>query len=136
MYRDALAIRRRVSGDDNVDTLTLVVNLGMLMSNTGQHEKALAQFEDAFAGLSRTRGPDHWMTAATAGFIGAELVALGRDAEGEKRLLEAHAGLTGALGPTHDRTRLVAGDLADLFKKQGNAEQEAAWRAKAKPPTE
>ena len=63
LLEGALADRRRVSGEDALETLAVQVDLGELLFWVDERDGARTLLEDALARILRTLGPDHPLAA-------------------------------------------------------------------------
>jgi thioredoxin-like negative regulator of GroEL len=73
MLRDALAIQRRVLGDEHPDTLDSMTELAKLLAREGRYDEAEKLLVAALAGRRRVLGENHPDTTATS----QELARLG-----------------------------------------------------------
>ena len=59
LAEEALAVERRINGDDDPSTLSCISNLASLYGDMGNHDQALPLHTEALAGSRRLRGDDH-----------------------------------------------------------------------------
>ena len=141
-YREALEGKRRVLGEDHLDTLTSISHLEGLLKSMGKFAEAEVLGAEAVRGARHSLAQGHWRTGKFLRTHGEILTALKRFDEAEAELLEAHGILETARGEEHERTRKVVQALVDLYTAWHASEPDepynakaAKWRAKL-PPTE
>ena len=65
MFREVLAVQRRVLGPEHPDTLTTMSNLGFSLSSQGKHAEAETMERKVLGVQRRVLGPEHRNTLAT-----------------------------------------------------------------------
>jgi hypothetical protein len=80
-YQSAYALKKRILGAENFDTLLGLANLGSGLENAGQYEQARGVDAESAQGLARALGPDHPYVAMASSNEGECLNALHRPAE-------------------------------------------------------
>ena len=78
LWRETLAKRRRVLGDDHSSTLTSVANLGQLLLELGKLDEAAPLHREAMDRSRRVLGDDHPTTLSTIDNMGRFLQAQGK----------------------------------------------------------
>ena len=135
MYRESLAIKRKVHGDEHPQIAIGLCNLGALLRNKGDLDEAEKLLREAVRQLAAIVGEENWYTASSRSHLGDCLTKAGRYDEAERELLEAHRVFTATLGEKHDRTIKCVKRLTALYEAWGNPTKAAQWRAKLPEPT-
>ncbi len=129
IYRDLLADRVRVQGEDHIDTLATRHDLAAALGVQGRYADAEQLYRQLLADDYRLRGPEHRETLA-ARYNLARMIGLeGRYAEAEtlsRQVLDAQRRV---LGPDHPDCLASRQNLARLAGKAGRyAEAEQMYR--------
>ena len=77
-------MRRAALGDDSAAVARTLVNMGAVLRQAGEKERAEAILRDAVGRMERAYGPDHSDVASTHRSLGWVLGDLGRLADAEK----------------------------------------------------
>ncbi len=125
----ALALRRRVLGDDHPDTLVSINNTGLLLWSMGKYAEAEPYCREALAGRRRVLGDDHLDTLVSINNMGLLLQGQGKLAEAEPYCREALAGRRRVLGDDHPHTLQSLNNMGYLLQAQRKlAEAEPYYR--------
>ncbi|CAN5632702.1 hypothetical protein BH09PLA1_BH09PLA1_06380 [soil metagenome] len=125
----ALALRRRVLGDDHPDTLQSIGDMGYLLQAQGKLSEAEPLYREALERYRRVLGDDHPGTLISISNMGALLQAEGKLSEAEPVLREALERSRRVLG--HDRLGTLdsINNMGSLLQEQGKlSEAEPLWR--------
>jgi tetratricopeptide (TPR) repeat protein len=118
LIHEALAARRRVSGEEHPETLIALSNLGLLVEKQGKLAEAEQLDRETLGKFRKVLGDDHPNTLNAIANLASLLRAEGKPAEAEPLYREALAGMERKLGKGHARTaslRLGLGrTLSDL----------------------
>ena len=112
LYRDLLAVRRRVDGPDHEQTLLALVN-------QGKNSEAEVVLRDNLTRQQAVLGPEHKITLYTAGSLALALQSQGKDAEAEPVLRDTLAIQQRVLGEGHLHTLDTARSLALVLVNTG-----------------
>jgi serine/threonine protein kinase/tetratricopeptide (TPR) repeat protein len=118
-YERALAIDRRVLGEDSPRVATHLHNLAVVAQNVGELPEAEALYRDAIARLERTDGPQHPETAGARGNYGLLLQHEGRLQEAEPLLRGALATYLKIYGPDNTIVAYARVSLGLLLHDEG-----------------
>ncbi len=125
----ALALRRRVLGDDHPRTLTSLNNMGYLLQAQGKLAEAEPYCRAALEGQRRVLGDEHPDTLLSIDNMGRLLGSMGRYAEAEAYCRQALVGRRRVLGDEHPDTLLSINNMGYLLQAQGKlAEAEPYYR--------
>ncbi len=119
LYEQALAIDRRLYGDDDPRVAASLYGLGARCRLAGNAERAEPLLRQALAIYSRSLGADHTQAASVAGSLGLALHAQGRLTEAREHLEQALATRRRLLGDDHLRVARNQKNLAALLLDQG-----------------
>ena len=115
-YEQALAINRKVLGEEHPDTAQSLNNLGALLRATGDYAAARPYYEQALAIRKKVLGEEHPDTASSLNNLGALLRATG-DYDGARPYYEqALAIRKKVLGEEHPDTAQSLNNLGDLLR--------------------
>jgi tetratricopeptide (TPR) repeat protein len=129
VYRQALALTQAELGLHDLDTATVLNELGMLGKYTGRFAYAARCYRRARAILSAFHGPDHATLASLYHNLGGLEHARGRHARGEPYARRSLALRCQALGPDHPDVAADEAALAALLQGQGKLDEaEAIYR--------
>ena len=130
LYRDLLAIVRRVHGSNNMNTLTTAGNLGTVLLNQGKHSDAEVVLRDTLQRQQGVLGAEHESTLITASKLATALFNQGKCDEAEPVLRDTLAIQQRVLGKGHLVALQTATTLALLLSSTGQyAEAEALARS-------
>jgi hypothetical protein len=119
LYRQGLAVRRRVLGPEHPGTLTTAGNLANALNNQGKHAEAEAIQREVLVVQRRVLGPEHPDTLRTAGNLANALNSQDKHAEAESMYRDVLVVKRRVLGPEHPDTLVIAGSLANALNSQG-----------------
>ncbi len=120
---EALAIRRRILGDEHPDTLASVSNMGLLLEELDRIDEAAPYFQEALDGRRRVLGPDHAETAAALSNLGSLLQHAGRYEEALACCREAVEANRRALGDEHSQTLTAINNLGYVLQSMGRYDE-------------
>ena len=124
----ALAIRRRLLGDEHAETLESQGAMGDLLRAQGKLAEAEPFVRSALAGYRRLLGEDHLLTLAALNNMGYLLHLQGKSGEAEPLLREALERQRRVLGPDHRDTLTSLTTLGSALQSEGRlAEAEAVF---------
>jgi eukaryotic-like serine/threonine-protein kinase len=127
--REALAVARRVHGDEHWEVALLTVRLGRhVRANVGPAQ-ALPLFREGLAVFERTRPPDDVERAMARMDVGSALRELGRFEEAEPHLRGAYDVITGRLGAEHAFAGRARQALLALYEASGRPADAVALTA-------
>lgn len=127
----ALALERRLYGDDDPEVIATHSNLGRLYQRTGDLERAEVHHRTALRLLRRDRPPDHPDVALGANNLGLVYQALGRYAEAEPLLREALELAIARLGEDHPNVGIAHDNLGGVLHELGDLDAAEAMAEKA-----
>lgn len=119
-YERALAIDRRVLGDDNPRVAMHLHNLAVAVQNLGDLQAAEVLYRDVIRRKERAYGADDAQTAAAKGNFGSLLLLEGRLAEAEPLLRSALALTLAQYGPNHFNVGYARVSLGMLLHDKGD----------------
>jgi tetratricopeptide (TPR) repeat protein len=129
LYRQGLAIERRVLGPEHPSTLVTAGNLAASLDRQGKYAEAETMYREVLVVRRRVLGPEHPSTLMTAGNLANALNAQGKYAEAETLNREVLVVQRRVLGPEHPDTLWTTGTLAISLDEQGkHAEAETMYR--------
>jgi serine/threonine protein kinase/Tfp pilus assembly protein PilF len=114
----ALALRRRLLGEEHPDTLEAMTNLGHLLQTQGRHVDAERLYRDALERSRRVLGDDHPDTLRVLNSLSSLLQQEGKLAEAEPLRYEALERTQRVLGKDDEHTLTVRSNLATLLLEQ------------------
>jgi tetratricopeptide (TPR) repeat protein len=112
IYREFLAVRRRVFDPEHEDTLSATGNLATTLFCQGKHAEAEKMHRELHAIELRVRGPEHQATLSTAMNLASALRVQGKHAEAEIMYGQVLSVQRRVLGPEHPSTMKAAGNVA------------------------
>ena len=118
LYREALAIRRRLLGDAHPDVAFTMYALADTLFTVGRHAEAAALCRDVLARRGTSLPERHPILAASLLVLGKSLVEQGRPREAEAPLREALAMRRGLLPPGHWQTASAESALGRCLARQ------------------
>jgi len=119
LLEQALAERKRVLGDDHLDTLASINGLAILYKSQGRHAEAEPLYLSTLETRKRVLGDDHPHTLASMNNLAILYKRQGRYAEAEPLYLETLAIRKRVLGDDHLDTLSSTNNLANLYRHQG-----------------
>jgi tetratricopeptide (TPR) repeat protein len=119
LYRDALAMRRRLKGDDCLDAAWDLRDLGLLLSKKGDHAAAEPLFRQSLAVRRRLLGDEHPHTNLALNDLALVLFNKGDGAEAGALLREQLARSRGLFGDDHPNAAEVVYALATALHSTG-----------------
>ena len=129
IYRDLLADRLRVQGEDHIDTLATRHDLAAALGVQGRYGEAEQLYRRLLADDDRLRGPDHRETLAARYNLARMIGLQGRYAEAEELGRQVLDVQRRVLGPDHPDCLASRQNLARLAGKAGRyAEAEQMYR--------
>ena len=129
IYRELLADRLRVQGDDHLDTLATRHDLAAALGVQGRYGDAEQLYRPLLADDDRLRGPDHRETLAARYNLARMIGLQGRYAEAEELGRQVLDVQRRVLGPDHPDCLASRQNLARLAGKAGRyAEAERMYR--------
>jgi tetratricopeptide (TPR) repeat protein len=129
LLRQALAIRRKVLGEQHPDTATSLDNLAGNLYYQGKYPEAETLYRQALAINRKALGEQHLDTAQSLNNLAGNLRDQGKYAEAEPLLRQALASFRKVLGQQHPLTATSLNNLANNLDYQGKyAEAEPLHR--------
>lgn len=119
----ALAIRRELLGDDHVDTLDSISEMGLLLRAQGKDAEAEPYYHEALAGRRRVLGDEDPETLRSLNNLAALLQAQGKLTEAEPYYREALEKRRLIFGDDHPDTLTSVAAMGYLYFGQGKIEQ-------------
>jgi hypothetical protein len=129
-FEELVAVRRRVHGDENLDTLDAIGNLGVMVMGSGDLAAAQPLLEEARDGLRRAGQGEHHQTLLYTRSLAAMHSSMG--AVAKARLL--HEEVVGVLRRTEHAkptTFMAIGDLGEVVARIGDHKAGLALREEA-----
>jgi len=111
----ALVIRRRELGDDHIDTISSIGQMGSLLEATGEYERAIAFLQEAIERSKRAYGDDHAHTLREINNMGVVLQSMRRFEDAETYFEEAAAGFRHLHGRNDADTLMCIHNLATNY---------------------
>ena len=118
-----LETRRRVLGENHLDTLESLSELALVYREQGRFEEAEPLFLEAYEGRQRVLGVDHPETLRAAHDMASEHWDRGRYDEAEPLFLDTLASRRRLLGADHPETLTTMHSLGLLYWSQGRYEE-------------
>lgn len=120
LYRQALAIRRRILDPKHPDLAQSLTNLGLLLNDLAQPEQAIAALEEALVIRRASLPATHVRVVSGINNLAMALQA-GHDYEQARALyVEALDALTQTLGETHPAVATTESNLASVLLDSGD----------------
>ncbi|MDJ0707627.1 MAG: toll/interleukin-1 receptor domain-containing protein [Leptolyngbyaceae cyanobacterium MO_188.B28] len=113
LFQEALAIRKRLLGDEHLSVATSLNNLALLYENQLRYSEAAPLFQQALATYKRLLG-EHPAVALSFNNLASLYYKQGRYSEAAPLFQQALALLEKLLGPDHTTTKVVRGNLQAL----------------------
>ena len=119
-YERALAINKKILGDENSTTATSLNNLAELLREIGDYAGARPYFEQALLIKRKILGEEHPATATSLNNLGALLVDMGNYAGARPYYEQALAINRKVLGKVHPATATSLNNLGGLLFRKGD----------------
>jgi CHAT domain-containing protein/Tfp pilus assembly protein PilF len=119
LAEQALAIRKKVLGDNHPDTATSLNNLAELYRVQGRYSEAEPLYKQALAIIKQQLGDNHPSTATSLNNLAFLYQSQGRYSEAEPLYKQALAISKQQLGDNHPLTVAILNSLAALYYSQG-----------------
>ena len=119
LYQEALALRKKLLGEDHPDVATTLNNLALLYESQGRYAEAEPLYQEALALIKKLLGENHLYLATTINNLAVLYESQGRYAEAESLYQEALALIKKLLGENHPRVADGLNNLALLYWAQG-----------------
>ncbi|NMF84665.1 FxSxx-COOH system tetratricopeptide repeat protein [Nodosilinea sp. P-1105] len=119
LFQDALAMTKRLLGDEHLDVATSLHNLASLYDNQGRYGEAEPLFQDALAMTKRLLGEEHPDIATSLNNLAGLYDKQGRYGEAEPLYQNALAMYKRLLGDEHPDVARSLNNLAVLYRNQG-----------------
>jgi CHAT domain-containing protein/Flp pilus assembly protein TadD len=128
-YREALDVRRRLLGDEHIETAATAQNLAMIYRHQERYAEAEPLLRQSLAAMEKAAGPKHPLTAGRLHALGGVLYYMGRFSEAEPLLRRAVAIRREVIGPNDPTTMISVNLLALVLRGQArDAEAEPLFR--------
>jgi len=127
----ALDTRRRVLGDDHLETLHSINSMGDLLYSMGKSDEALAYYREALEGSRRVLGDDHPETLHSINNMGDLLHTMGKLDEALAYCREALEGQRRVLGDDHPETLMSINNMGALLNSTGKLDEALAYHREA-----
>jgi tetratricopeptide (TPR) repeat protein len=119
-YEQALAIRRKVLGEEHPDTILSFNNLGGLLESMGDYSGAWTNYEQVLANQRKTLGEEHPDTARSLYNLGGLLYSMGDYPSARLYFAQALAIHRKVLGDEHPDTVRNVNKLGALMQAMGD----------------
>jgi non-specific serine/threonine protein kinase/serine/threonine-protein kinase len=123
LQESALATRRRVLGEEHLDTLTTIHSMGILLQSQGKLIDAEPCLREALDATRRVLGEENPNTIVALRSIGALLRLQGKLDQAEPYLRDAVEKSRRVLGEEHDDTLDAINSMGILLESQGKFDQ-------------
>jgi eukaryotic-like serine/threonine-protein kinase len=123
MFKQALAIYRNASGDQNLAIANTLSEIASAATWSGKYEDAedyQTKALNIFRATTSSKFPDHNVALATLGLI---QIKLGKYAEAEQSLTEALKVESTVFGTDNLRSAVIESDLAELYEREGDIDR-------------
>lgn len=120
MHRQALELRHRVFGKENLSTLSSMNNLAAVLYSLGKYQEAEAMYRQTLELTQRVLGKEHPSTLASMNNLANVLDRLGRYEEAEAMYGEALEGYEMVLGKEHHGTVRCRDNSASYVGRRGS----------------
>jgi tetratricopeptide (TPR) repeat protein len=119
LYQDALAMAKRLLGDEHPSVARSLNNLASLYDNQGRYGEAEPLYQDALAMKKRLLGDEHPSVATSLNNLASLYKNQGRYGEAEPLYQDALAMRKRLLGDEHPDVATSLNNLASLYDNQG-----------------
>jgi tetratricopeptide (TPR) repeat protein/tRNA A-37 threonylcarbamoyl transferase component Bud32 len=130
-FTEALAINRRILGDEHPETLNSINNMGVLLQDQGKYDEAEVYFRKVLESSRHALGDEHRDTLRSINNMGAILNAQGKYDEAETHFTEALAINRRILGDEHPSTLGSINNMGGLLWSQGKYDEAKPYFAEA-----
>ena len=130
-YAEALETQRRVLGNEHPDTLDLINDMGLLLSEQGKLDEAEVYYTEALEAKRRVLGNEHPSTLASIGNMGALLLDQGMYDEAQVYYTEALETNRRVQGDDHPDTLISINNMGVLLKRQGKYDEAEVYYTEA-----
>jgi eukaryotic-like serine/threonine-protein kinase len=120
LAEEALALRRRLHGEEHTDVASTLLVLASILSASGEYDRAEQIYRECLAMRRKLLGDGHPHVAITLNNLGLLLQARGRLEEAEQSLREALAIRRAAFGDQHLEVASSLNNLGILLYLMGN----------------
>lgn len=120
---EALEIRRELLGNEHLDTLQSVGEMGALHGQRGEYDKQHDLYLEAMHGLRELLGEHHLKTLMAIGSMGTHYINTGDIEQAEKHFTTALEKSRENLGPDHPQTVASMNNMGALLGEQERFEQ-------------
>ena len=120
LAEEALALRRRLLGEEHTDVASTLLVLASILSASGEYDRAEQIYRECLAMRRKLLGDGHPHVAITLNNLGLLLQARGRLEEAEQSLREALAIRRAAFGDQHLEVASSLNNLGILLYLMGN----------------
>jgi len=127
----SLSLRRKLLGNDNLDTLASLNDAGALRRSQGKLKEAEPYYREALEGRRRVLGNDHPDTLASIANLGILLQNQGRFQEAEPYYREALEGRRRVLGNDHPDTLASINNMGVLLQSEGKLKDAVPFQREA-----
>jgi hypothetical protein len=118
-----LSLRRRILGDDHLDTLTTRANVAAWIGECGDLAEALSLFQELLVDMVRVLGPGHPDTLSIRGNVAFWTGECGDEAEALRLYQELLPDRIRVLGRGHPETLSTRGNVASWTGRCGDASE-------------
>jgi tetratricopeptide (TPR) repeat protein len=119
----AMAIFRRVLGDEHLDTLRSINSMGNLLYSQGKYDEAMPYYVEALEAHRRVLGDEHPSTLWSINSMGLLLFRQGKYDEAMPYYVEALEGKRRVLGDEHPSTLSSISNMGSLLYMQGKYDE-------------
>ena len=119
LYEQALALRKRLLGEEHPDVAESLNDLAGLYDSQGRYSEAEPLYKQALAMCKRLLGEEHPHVATSLNNLAELYDSQGRYSEAEPLYEQALAMYKRLLGEEHPHVALSLNDLANLYYSQG-----------------
>ena len=118
LFESVLELRKRVLGDDHVDTLESAIHLGGAYIEQGEVDEGIKLQENALEAPENVLSSNHYQRFEAMNNLGVAYLRKGRLTEAIEIHTTALEAVESALGPQHPQVLTLLSNLADDFSKQ------------------
>jgi CHAT domain-containing protein/Tfp pilus assembly protein PilF len=129
--REALALRQRILGSNDLDVADSLNTLGVVLQHTGEHDEARRALEQALAVQEDRLGPDHPTVASTLNNLAATVRLAGDQASARGMYERALAIRERTLGPLHPDVAQSLNNVAIVVAATGDTQTARALYERA-----
>jgi tetratricopeptide (TPR) repeat protein len=129
LFREGLAIDRRVYGDDHPEVAQHLNNLGGLQVSAGRPVDAEQSFRDALGIQRRAFAENSWQVATTMSLLANALIRQTRYAEAESLAVRSFEIIRRQFGDAHGRTQAALARVIAVYDGLRRPDRAADYRA-------